>query len=136
MKLATFPIKILKVLQGQLENPIKMAKCIMELERIKGISHGGSRESSGQNDHLKSSQSDLAEEIGINQRQIRRYKELLKLMPELQDMVEDGKMKASIGYNIWAKMPQDLMIVSGHQRVRACKHNILKVVKILILFII
>lgn len=87
-------------------NPMKMAKCIMELERIYGIKNGGDRKSEGQNVRVKT-QSELADEIGINERQLRRYKELLKLIPELQDlMVGEGKekIKPSIAYNILAKL--------------------------------
>lgn len=90
-------------------NPMKMAKCIMELERIKGVRQGSAGKVSldGQNDHPKYSQEDLANEIGLKPRQIRRYKELLKLIPELQDMVENENIKASMGYNVWAKMSQE-----------------------------
>lgn len=90
-------------------NPMKMARCIWELERIKGVRQGSAGKVSldGQNDHPKYSQKDLADEIGMKPRQIRRYKELLKLIPELQDMVENGSMKATVGYKIWARMSQE-----------------------------
>lgn len=95
-------------------NPMKMARCIMELERIKGVRQGSANEKGnnrigdGQNDHHQTvSQSDLANEIGLKPRQIRRYKELLKLIPELQDMVENESIKASVGYNVWARMSQE-----------------------------
>ena len=67
-------------------NPIKMAKCIMELERIKGIKKGGDRISTVatlQNANLPS-QKDLASELNITQNQLQRYKALTKLIPELQ----------------------------------------------------
>lgn len=87
-------------------NPMKMAKCIMELERIKGISHGGDRKSN--QDYLDLiTQKDLAEELKISQQQLGDYKKLTTLIPELQQMVENGSMKATVGYKIWAKMPQD-----------------------------
>lgn len=86
----------------------------MELERIKGVRQGSANEKGnnrigdGQNDHHQTvSQSDLANEIGLKPRQIRRYKELLKLIPELQDMVENESIKASVGYNVWARMSQE-----------------------------
>lgn len=112
---------------------MKMAKCIMELERIKGIKVGINQYNASEIISEPKTQSDLAEEIGVNERQLRNYKKLTNLIPELQNMIEEGSMKATVGYNIWAKMPQDLMIVS---EIRSYKHNILKVVKILILFII
>jgi len=86
-------------------NAQKMCKCIMELERIYGITHGGDR-ANGDNLNLKT-QSDLAETIGITQRQLSDYKKLNDLIPELQSLIESGSMKATVGYKIWAKMPQE-----------------------------
>lgn len=70
-------------------NPMKMAKCIVELERIKGINkHGGDRKSN--RDYLDLiSQKDLANELKISQRQLGDYKKLINLIPELQQMVEN-----------------------------------------------
>lgn len=82
-------------------NPMKMAKCIMELERIYGIKKGGNRKSKEENPPLKS-QKDLANIIGISQKHLQTYKKLFKLVPELQSLVENGKMKATVGYKIWA----------------------------------
>lgn len=87
-------------------NPMKMARCIMELERIKGIRHGGDRKSNRDNLHLKT-QKDIADELQITQRQLSDYKKLTNLIPELQQMVENGSMKGTIGYKIWAKMTQE-----------------------------
>lgn len=86
-------------------NPIKMAKCIMELERIKGIRVGKPSNSEIISEYK--SQKDLAEEIGLDERQLRNYKQLNLLIPELQQMVENGSMKATVGYKIWARMPQE-----------------------------
>lgn len=54
---------------------MKMAKCIIELERIYGIKNGGDRKSDGNNFALKT-QEDLAKQLGIDQRQLIRYKKL------------------------------------------------------------
>ena len=69
----------------------------MELERIKGIQHGGDRKSKQDNLTLKSSQSDLAEELNISRQQLQDYKKLTNLIPELQQMIENGCMKATVG---------------------------------------
>jgi len=69
-----------------------MAKCIVELERIYGIRNGGDRKSDEHNDNLKT-QSDLSNEIGISQQQLLRYKQLLKLVPDIQGLVEHDKVK-------------------------------------------
>lgn len=73
---------------------MKMAKCIQELERIKGIKVG--KPNSEIISELKSTQKDLATEIGLDERQLRNYKQLNDLIPELQTMVENGSMKATV----------------------------------------
>lgn len=87
-------------------NPLKMAKCIRELERIKGIRNGGDRKSDLQNANLIT-QSDLAEQLHMTQDKLIRYKSLLNLIPELQDLVETGELKASIGYTVLSKLPKE-----------------------------
>lgn len=50
---------------------MKMAKCIMELERIKGIRQGGFRGNQyTKNQNKKYNQSDMAEELGITRQQL------------------------------------------------------------------
>lgn len=84
-------------------NPMKMAKCIVELERIYGIRNGGDRKSDEYNVNLKT-QKDLAEQINLTQQQLNRYKNLLNLIPELQDLVESDEIKSTVAYKIWAKL--------------------------------
>ena len=92
-------------------NPIKMAKCIMELERIKGIKKGGN----GNNQYVKvetlqtnsPSQKDLADRLNITQNQLQRYKALTKLIPELQDLIEEGEIKPSMGYAVLSKLSKE-----------------------------
>lgn len=70
-------------------NPIKLGRCIKELERIYGVEYGGDRKSRPNVSDLKS-QSDIAEVIGISVDTLQNYKKLTKLIPELQDWVEIG----------------------------------------------
>ena len=86
-------------------NPVKLARCIAELERILGIRNGGDRKSDSNNFNLKT-QGDLAKEIGISPQQIANYKKLLRLVPELQTAVEDGKISATNASAILAKLPE------------------------------
>lgn len=90
-------------------NPLKMAKCIRELERIKGIKHGGKNQYNGgsEKNFPFQSQSDIAEELNITPQHLRNYKSLLNLIPELQDLVETGELKASIGYTVLSKLPKE-----------------------------
>lgn len=86
-------------------NPVKIARCIAELERILGIKHGGDRKSSGNNFDLKT-QADLAEKLEVSQRQLSNYKKLLDLAPELQTAVEEGRISATNARAIFAKLPE------------------------------
>lgn len=77
----------------------------MELERIKGIQNGGYRGNQyTKNQNKKYNQSDMAEDLNISRQQLQDYKKLTKLIPELQQMVENESIKATVGYKIWARM--------------------------------
>ncbi|NFG25965.1 hypothetical protein FC777_02270 [Clostridium botulinum] len=85
----------------------KMAKCIQELERIKGIRKGGN----GNNQYMLrednpplAKQEQLASELGISQKYLQEMKKLTTLIPELQTMIENGSMKATVGYKIWRRI--------------------------------
>ena len=77
-------------------NPVKLGRCIKELERIYGIREG-SFNKSGDNrigepkvsDDQKT-QSDLADMIGISVDTLNNYKKLTELIPELDDLVQTG----------------------------------------------
>ncbi|HCL4447297.1 TPA: ParB N-terminal domain-containing protein [Clostridium botulinum] len=98
-------------------NPMKMAKCIRELERMYGIKNGGGnftgnqfvkREELGNNFVAPNkTQEDLAKQIGIDQRQLQNYKKLNELIPELQSLVETGALKSTTAYKIWARLPKE-----------------------------
>lgn len=94
---------------------MKMAKCIVELERIYGIRQGGNgsnqyinKELNGNNFPLAENyktQSELAKQIGIDERQLRNYKQLNDLIPELQQLVETNQLKAATAYKILHIIP-------------------------------
>ena len=75
-------------------NPIKLSRCIKELERIYGIEHGGNHGNQYSTPNPKLSdlptQEDLANMIGISVDTLSNYKKLTELVPELQDWVETG----------------------------------------------
>ncbi len=92
-------------------NPMKMARCIIELERIKGIQNGGDRGNQYKvadgNNFDVANQKELANELNISQRQLGNYKKLTKLIPELQQMIENNEVKATIGYKVYAKLSKE-----------------------------
>ena len=89
-------------------NPIKLAKCIVELERILGIKHGNNQHTERTSHNVTSStQEDLAEQLKMSKMQLTRYKKLLDLVPELQSAVEEGRISATNASAILAKLPED-----------------------------
>lgn len=84
--------------QRGIGNPIKLGRCIKELEQTYGIEYGGDRKSSSNNYNLKT-QSDIAEMIGISVDTLQNYKKLTELVPELQDWVET-KIYKNVSYEL------------------------------------
>jgi len=60
------------------------ARCIVELEKIYGIREGSFGQSD-QNNFGGKTQTELAKEFDMTDQQLRNYKKLLTLIPELQD---------------------------------------------------
>lgn len=84
-------------------NAVKLGRCIAELERIYGIKNGGDRKSEETKLPLKS-QSDLAEELNMSNVQLRKYKSLTDLIPELQDAVQSGRITATTAMGFVKKL--------------------------------
>lgn len=88
-------------------NPIKLGRCIKELERIYGI-RNGSYNSKGVNQYIsepnnsddKLSQSELASIIGISVDTLNNYKKLTDLIPDLTDLVDTGIVKPTTALSI------------------------------------
>ena len=91
-------------------NDLKLAKCLVELMKIYGIKRGGDRKSelvnsSYQTDKMSDStiefsQSYLAELIGISERQLRRITKLNNLIPEIQQLIDEGKLSTTEGVQL------------------------------------
>ncbi len=60
-------------------NPVKLGRCIKELERIYGIEHGGDRKTSSPK-VSDLNQSDIAEMIGVSVDTLNNYKNITLLM--------------------------------------------------------
>jgi len=87
-------------------NPIKFGRCLKFLEEINGVKQGGDRKSKCKLFTLKTQQ-DLADEIGISKRTWQNYTKLTELIPEIQDLIQDGKVSSEVGGKIFAKMSDD-----------------------------
>ena len=89
-------------------NDLKLARCLVELMRIYGIRRG--RPSNPSNGTKKQDimsklpsnyfQSYLAELIGISERQLRRITKLNDLIPEIQQLIDEGKLSTTEGIQL------------------------------------
>ncbi|MGN8630701.1 hypothetical protein ACTNEW_03725 [Blautia sp. HCP3S3_G3] len=72
-------------------NPIKLGRCIKELERIYGIRDGSSgKQKILDSNNLSLKQTDLAEKLGMSMQTLQNYKLLADMIPELSDLVDTG----------------------------------------------
>lgn len=81
-------------------NPIKLARCLEKLKELHGISQGRK----GDNLLFKK---DICNSVGITEKQMTEYLRLLKLIPELQDLIDNGNMKPTVGYKVWYKLSKE-----------------------------
>lgn len=82
-------------------NPVKLGRCIKELERIYGIREGslnikgnnriGDRNNfNDQYPDVPNTEKELAYRLGVTQRTLQNYKKLTDMIPELEELVETG----------------------------------------------
>lgn len=88
-------------------NTVKFGRCVAELERIYGIRNGGDRVSESRTTNGLSgqkTQSDLAEDLGVDKKTLQRAKKLAELPEEFQQMVMDGKITPSTASRMIARL--------------------------------
>ena len=72
-------------------NKVKLGRCIIELERIYGIQHGGKRKSGARpNNSVLRTQRELADKLDISVDTLQNYKKLTQMIPELEELVDTG----------------------------------------------
>ena len=84
-------------------NTVKFGRCVAELERIYGIRQGRPSEENEANGRNKT-QSDLAEDFGVDKKTLQRAKKLAELPEEFQQMVMDGKITPSTASRMIARL--------------------------------
>jgi RPA family protein len=88
-------------------------KIICELERIYCIKNGGDRKTNGR---TEKNQSDIADELNIDVKSYQRYKKLTTLIPELQEMVDDGNLTTSVASRIICELERIYGIKKGNNQ--------------------
>lgn len=83
---------------GRMKNdPIKQAKWIAEYERVRGVKVGRPNKSGN---NVRISQEDIAAELGVDTRTLRNLKSLNTLLPEIQDIISEGRVSATTGFKL------------------------------------
>lgn len=73
-------------------NPLKLARCIQELERIKGVREGRPKTKTNCRsfDTPQITQEDIAKQFGVSVKKVQRIKSLLELPEDIQRLIETG----------------------------------------------
>lgn len=89
---------------GRMKNdPVKQGRWIAEYERLRGVRHGGSR----QNNSVLITQDDIAAELGVDKTTLQNLKRLSTLLPEIQEIISDGRISATTGFKLVARLSED-----------------------------
>lgn len=94
-------------------NPIKLGRCIKELERIYGIQHGATSFQGNQHNEVSPkisespNQEQLAEMIGVSVDTLNNYKKLTELIPELEDLVDTGILAPTTALAMMRNLSED-----------------------------
>ncbi len=91
-------------------NPIKMGRCIQELERLYGIYHGNHMSNTKKKSKISAdtpaNQTELANRMGVSVDTLQNYKKLAK-MPEIEDAIKHGIITPSFALKYLSKLSKD-----------------------------
>ena len=97
-------MKLIETNFGRIKNdPIKQARWVEEYEKLRGVRQGSAGQADGHNVR-GITQDDIAKELGVDSKTLRRLKSLLKLDPAIQALISDGKINATTGFKILSKL--------------------------------
>jgi ParB-like chromosome segregation protein Spo0J len=85
---------------------VKQGRVYKEYETLRGVRNGGDRKSEPNNTVLIT-QEQIAKELGVSVDTIQNLKRLQTLSPDLQDLISEGKITATTGYKVLAKLSQE-----------------------------
>ena len=93
---------------GRMKNdPIKQGKWLVEYERLRGVRQGSAYQKADRKICGQLTQSDIANELGVGVTTLRNLKNLTTLIPELQDVITEGKITPSTGYLLLSRLSED-----------------------------
>lgn len=91
------------------DNPVKLGKCIKELERIYGVRQGSAYEKKPEQQRAVQvlTQEDIAKQLDVSVDTIRRYRKLAEMIPELQEVIEDGTVSPKVARAITKMLTEE-----------------------------
>lgn len=91
------------------DNPVKLGKCIKELERIYGVRQGSAYEKKAEQQRAVQvlTQEDIAKQLDVSVDTIRRYRKLAEMIPELQEVIEDGTVSPKVARAITKMLTEE-----------------------------
>ena len=92
---------------GRMKNdPVKQGRWIAEYERLRGVRRGNNQHTSMPNNSV-SSQKILAEELGVSVDTLQNLKKLNDIIPEFREIISDGRISATTGFKLVARLSVD-----------------------------
>lgn len=93
---------------GRMKNdPVKQGRWIAEYERLRGVRQGSHGTKSEQNNSVRISQDDIAAELGVDKTTLQNLKRLNILLPELQEIISEGRISGTTGFKLIARLSED-----------------------------
>lgn len=87
-------------------NPVKLGRCFAFLEEYYGVKEGRPKKKLPNNSAVSKTQKELAEESGMSVDTMRNYKRLASAIPEIQELVETGKVSPTTALSILRQLPE------------------------------
>lgn len=93
---------------GRMKNdPVKQGRWIAEYERLRGVRQGSHGIKSELNNSTRITQDDIAKELGVDRTTLINLKKLSTLLPEIQEIISDGRISATTGFKLVARLSED-----------------------------
>lgn len=106
-------MKLIETNFGRMKNdPIKQARWVKEYETLKGVRQGTAERNNFA--QRETTQEDVAKELGVTVKSLQNLKSLLKLDPAFQALISEGKINATTGFKVLAKLsPEEQVKLYG-----------------------
>lgn len=94
---------------GRLKNsPVKQGKVYEEYEKLRGVRQGSAnKKGSIVGETISLTQDQIAKELGVDVRTIQNLKRLQTLIPDFQELISEGKITATTGYKVLARLSEE-----------------------------